>query len=75
MTKRELLKNLHNQCLRKRAITTLSNAIIIQIPGFSGISSGDGHGAATASSIAMTSFGILLTDSISAGLILGFIIG
>jgi hypothetical protein len=30
----------------------------MQIPGFSGISSGDGHGAATASSIAMTSFGI-----------------
>jgi hypothetical protein len=44
--------------LRKRAITTLSNAIIIQIPDFSGISSGDGHDAATASSIAMTSFGI-----------------
>jgi hypothetical protein len=53
--------------LRKRAITTLSNAIIMQIPGFISISSGDGRGAATASSIAMTSFGIPLTGSMSAG--------
>src|ERR687895_2229225 len=40
------------QHMSEGAITTLSNAIIIQIPGF-----GDGHAAAaTASSLAMTSF-------------------
>ena len=51
------------QTVSEDAITTLSNAIIIQIPG---ISSGDGHAAAaTASSLAMTSFGIPLTGSIS----------
>jgi hypothetical protein len=53
------------------AITTLSNAII-QIPG---ISSGDGHAAATTSSLAMTNFGIPLTGSISAGFTLGFMKG
>ena len=52
------------QSISEGAITTISNAIIIQIPG---ISSGDGHAAATASSLAMTSFGIPLTGSISAG--------
>ena len=47
----------------------------MRIPGFSGISSGHGHGAATASLIAMTSFGIPLSgsSSMSAGFILGFI--
>jgi uncharacterized membrane protein (Fun14 family) len=55
------------------AITTLSNAIIIQIPG---ISSGDSsHAAATASSLAMASFGIPLTGSMSAGFTIGFIKG
>jgi uncharacterized membrane protein (Fun14 family) len=48
------------------AITTLSNAII-HIPGISGDSS---HAAATAS--AMTSFGIPLTGSMSAGFTIGF---
>ena len=60
------------QTVSEGAITTLSNAIV-QIPG---ISSGDGHAAAsTASSLAMTSFGIPLTSSMSAGFTIGFIKG
>jgi ribonuclease PH len=56
------------------AITTLAN-ISTQIPGFSG-SNGDGiHAAATASSLALTSFGIPLTGSMSAGFTLGFMKG
>jgi uncharacterized membrane protein (Fun14 family) len=50
------------------AITTLSNAII-HIPAF-----GDGH-AATASSLAMTSFGVPFTGSMSAGFTIGFMKG
>ena len=54
------------------AITTLSNAIT-QIPGISGDSS---HAAATASSsLAMTSFGIPLTGSMSARFTIGFMKG
>jgi uncharacterized membrane protein (Fun14 family) len=61
------------QTVSEDAITTLSNAIIIQIPG---ISTSDGHAAAaTASSLAMTSFGIPLTGSISAGFTIGFMKG
>ena len=45
-----------------------------QIPGISG-NSGDGHTAVTASSIAMTSFGIPLTGSISVGFTIGFMKG
>jgi hypothetical protein len=53
------------------AITTLSNAII-QIPGISV----DGHAAAaTASSLAMTGFGIPLTGSMSAEFTIGFLKG
>src|SRR5215218_2593766 len=53
------------QTVSEDAITTLSNAIIIQIPGISGDSS---YATATASSsLAMTSFGIPLTGSMSAG--------
>jgi uncharacterized membrane protein (Fun14 family) len=56
-------------------ITTLSN-MLIQIPGISIGSSIDGHAAAaTASSLAMTSFGIPLTSSMSAGFTIGFIKG
>ena len=56
--------------LSEGAITTLSNAII-QIQ-----SSGDGsHAVATASSLAMTSFGIPLTGSMSAGFTIGFMKG
>jgi uncharacterized membrane protein (Fun14 family) len=50
------------QHISEEAITTLSNALI-QIPGFGDSS----HAAATASSLAMTSFGIPLTGSMSAG--------
>ena len=54
------------QTVSEGAITTLSNAII-QIQ-----SSSDGHAAA---SLAMTSFGIPLTGSMSAGFTIGFIKG
>jgi hypothetical protein len=54
----------------ENAITTLSNAII-QIQ-----SSSDGHAAAaTASSLAMTSFGIPFTGSMSAGFTIEFMKG
>src|SRR5215218_8519380 len=60
------------QAVSEGAITTLSNAIMMQIPGFSG----DGHAAATtASSLAMTSFGIPFTGSMSAGFTIGFMKG
>ena len=59
------------QTVSEDAITTLSNAIIMQIPGISG---GDGHAAAaTASSLAITSFGIPLAGSMSAGFTIGII--
>jgi uncharacterized membrane protein (Fun14 family) len=59
------------QQISEGTITTLSNAIT-QIPGISA----DGHAAsATASSLAMTSFGIPLTGSMSAGFTIGFIKG
>jgi uncharacterized membrane protein (Fun14 family) len=53
------------QTISEGAISSLSNAIT-QIPGISVNSSVDVH-AATASSLAMTSFGIPLTGSMSAG--------
>jgi uncharacterized membrane protein (Fun14 family) len=57
------------QTVSEGAITALPNAIIhIQ-------SSSDGHAAATASSLAMTSFGIPLTGSMPAGFTIGFIKG
>ena len=60
------------QTVSEGAITTLSNAIIMQIPGFGDSS----HAAATASSsLAMTSFGIPLTDSMSAGFTIGIMKG
>jgi uncharacterized membrane protein (Fun14 family) len=58
------------QTVSEGAITTLSNAII-QIQ-----SSGDSsHAAATVSSLAMTSFGIPFTGSMSAGFTIGFMKG
>jgi len=58
------------QQVSEGTITILSNAIL-QIQ-----SSSDGHAAAaTASSLAMTSFGIPLTGSMSAGFTIGFIKG
>jgi uncharacterized membrane protein (Fun14 family) len=59
------------QQLSEGAITTLSNAIITQIPGIG--DSASNH-AATAS-LAMTTFGIPLTGSMSAGFSIGFIKG
>jgi uncharacterized membrane protein (Fun14 family) len=61
------------QQVSEHAITTLSNAIIIHIPGISS-SSGDIY-SATASSLAMTSFGIPLTGSMSAGFTVRFMKG
>jgi uncharacterized membrane protein (Fun14 family) len=58
------------QHISEDAITALSNAII-QIPGFGDSS----HAAATASSLAMTSFGIPLTGSMSAGFAIRFMKG
>jgi uncharacterized membrane protein (Fun14 family) len=63
------------QQVSEGTITTLSNAIIMQISGISGTSSVDGHATATASSLAMTSFGIPLTGSMSAGFTIGFMKG
>jgi hypothetical protein len=46
---------------------------MIQIPGFN---AGDGHAAAaTASSLALTIFGIRFTGSMSAGFTIGFLKG
>jgi uncharacterized membrane protein (Fun14 family) len=59
------------QTVSEGAITTLSNVIIMQIPDFGDSS----HTTATASSLAMTSLGIPLTGSMSAGFTLGFING
>src|SRR5919109_4173707 len=55
------------QHISEDAITTLSNAIT-QIPGFVDSS----HPAATASSLAMSNFGIPFTGSMSAGFTIGF---
>ena len=59
------------QTVSEGTITTFSNAVIMQITGISS----DGHAAATASSLTMTSFGIPLTGSISAGFTIGFMKG
>ncbi len=61
------------QQVSEDAITTFTNAIIIQIPGIS--STADGHAAGTASSLPLTSFGIPLTGSMSAGFTFGFMKG
>src|SRR5918992_1694555 len=45
------------QQVSEDAITTLSNAIIMQILGINGGSNADPHAAAIVSSLAMTSFG------------------
>ena len=56
-------------------ITTLSNVIIMQIPGISSTVDGHAAAAATASLLAMTSFGIPFTGSMSAGFTIGFMKG
>jgi len=63
------------QTVSEGTITTLSNLLIIQIPSISGISSGDSSHVVVASSLAMTSFGIPFTGSMSAGFTIGFIKG
>jgi uncharacterized membrane protein (Fun14 family) len=62
------------QQVSEGAITTLAN-LITQIPGINSSGGGDVHAAAAASSLAMTSFGIPLTGSMSAGFTIGFIKG
>jgi|ERR687898_1374509 uncharacterized membrane protein (Fun14 family) len=60
------------QTVFEGAITILAN-LTMQIPGISG---GDGYAAAaTASLLAMTSFGVPLTGNMSAGFTIGFIKG
>ena len=54
------------------ALTTVAN-LTMQIPGISG--SGDVHAVATTSSLAINSFGIPLTGSMSAGFTIGFMKG
>jgi|SRR5215216_42606 len=61
--------------LSEGAITTLSNAIIIQIQGISLSSSSGDSSHSAAASLAMTSFGIPLTGSMSAGFTIGFMKG
>ena len=59
------------QTVSEGAITTISN-VLIQIPGISG----NEHAAAAASSsLAMNSFGIPLTGSMTAGFTIGFMKG
>ena len=58
------------QTISEDVIPTLSN-LTMQIPGVS--STSDGH--AVAASLVMTSFDIPLTDSMSAGVTIGFIKG
>jgi uncharacterized membrane protein (Fun14 family) len=60
------------QLISEGLITTLSKAITL-IPGIG--SNADGYTAATVSSVAITSFGIPLTGSMSAGFTLGFMKG
>jgi uncharacterized membrane protein (Fun14 family) len=63
------------QQVSEGALTTVAH-LAMQIPGISSGSSIDGHAAAaTASSLAMTSFGIPLTGSMSAGFTIGFMKG
>ena len=61
------------QTVSEGTITTLSNAIL-QIPVVTG-STGNFNTTATASPIVMTSFGIPLTGSMSAGFAIGFMKG
>ena len=60
------------QHVSEGAITTLSNAIITQIVGISG---SGGYDHAVTTSLAMTSIGIPLTGSMSAGFTIGFMKG
>jgi uncharacterized membrane protein (Fun14 family) len=59
------------QQVSEGALTTVAN-LTMQIPSISG---GDGHAATASSSLAMTSFGIPLTGSMSAGFTIRFMKG
>jgi uncharacterized membrane protein (Fun14 family) len=61
------------QTVSEGVLTTVAN-LIMQIQGISSVS-GNGHAAATVSSLTMTSFGIPLTGSMSAGFTIGFMKG
>src|ERR687889_2936357 len=63
------------QTVAEGTVTTLSNATMIQIAGISNNGSGHVHAVATASSLAMTSLGIPLIGSMSAGFTIGFMKG
>ena len=62
------------QQVSEGALTTLAN-VTTQIPRINGSSVADGYAEATASSLAMNSFGIPLTGSMSAGFTIGFMKG
>jgi uncharacterized membrane protein (Fun14 family) len=62
------------QQISEGTFTALSNAIT-QIPSINSGSGSDGHAAITASSLAITSFGIPLIGSMSAGFTIGFMKG
>jgi uncharacterized membrane protein (Fun14 family) len=62
------------QAMSEGAITTLSN-LTMQIPGISSGNGVDSSDVAATTSLAMTSFGIPFTGSISAGFTIGFIKG
>jgi uncharacterized membrane protein (Fun14 family) len=62
------------QQVSEGAITTISNTIT-HIPGISSVSVDSQAAAAASSSLAMTTFGIPLTGSMSAGFTIGFIKG
>jgi uncharacterized membrane protein (Fun14 family) len=61
------------QAVSEGALTTVAN-LTMQIPGIS-VSDGHATAATASSSLAMTSFGIPLTGSMSAGFTIGFIKG
>ena len=62
------------QTVSEGVLTTVAN-LTMQIQGISSVSGDSSHAAATASSLAMTSFGIPLTGSMSAGFTIGFMKG
>jgi uncharacterized membrane protein (Fun14 family) len=62
------------QTVSEGVLMTVAN-LTMQIPSISSGTISDNHAAATASSLAMNSFGIPLTGSMSAGFAIGFMKG
>jgi uncharacterized membrane protein (Fun14 family) len=62
------------QTVSEGVLTTVAN-LTMQIQGISSVSGDSSHAVATVSSLAMTSFGIPLTGSMSAGFTIGFMKG